>query len=124
MQNRKPRTNPWRIPSLTENAPFKHEAKVNHDNIIQEQPIVHTDGSGINGKIAFAAVIPSQNTTLKAYLGPTYYFTVYSGELEGVAMALNGTSTSNKQLIRKVTIFTDNQSAIPMDTRTHRGEGK
>lgn len=110
-------TPPWWIPPLIEIAPSKHEAKASHESIIQahdpqKQLIVYTDGSGINGKIGAAAVIPSQNITLKAYLGPAHFFTVYSGELQKVAMALNSTSSASNQLIRRVTIFTDNQSAI------------
>lgn len=85
---------PWWIPPLTEIAPSKHEAKISHDNIVQAQDpqkplIVYTDGNGINGKIGAATIIPSQNTTFQAFLGPTCYFTVYSGEFQGVAMALN-----------------------------------
>ena len=71
-----------------------------------------TDGSGINGKIGAAVVIPSQNITFKAYLGPAHFFTVYSGELQGIAIALNSTSSASNQLIRRVTIFTGNRSAI------------
>ena len=36
-----------------------------------------------------ATVILLQNTTLKAYLGPTHYSKVHSSELQGVAMVLN-----------------------------------
>lgn len=89
-------TLPWWIPRTTEIAPSKHEAKARHDSIIQtyypqKQLIAYTDGSGIRGKIGAAAVIPSQNATFKAYFGPARFFIVYSGELQGVAIALNST---------------------------------
>ena len=110
-------TLPWWIPPTTEIASSKHEAKACHDCIIQthdpqRQLIVYTDGSGINGKIGAAAVIPSQNASFKAYLGSAHFFTVYLGELQGVAMALNSTTPVRNQLLQKLTIFTDNQSAI------------
>ena len=122
-------TPPWWIPPLTEIAPSKHEAKISHDNIIrahdpQKQLIIYTDGSGMNGKIGAAALIPSQNITLKAYLGPIHYLTVYSGELQGVAMALNSTSSPNRQPTQKVTIFTDNQSVIQAVSAPHVQSGQ
>lgn len=41
-----------------------HEAKISHDNIIQahnpqNQVIIYTNESGINGKIGAATVVPS-----------------------------------------------------------------
>ena len=86
---------------------------MNHDNIIpaqdwQKKLIFYTKRSEINGKIGAAAVISSQNTTIKTYLDPTHYFTVYSSELQEVATALKNTSLSNNQFIRRVTIFTNN----------------
>ena len=91
---------------------LRHATTVLSRLTTQKQLIVYTDGSGINGKIGAAAVIPSQNATFKAYLGSAHFFTVYSGELQGVAMALNSTTPVRNQLLQKLTIFTDNQSAI------------
>lgn len=110
-------TLPWWIPPTTEIALSKHEAKTRHNSIIQThdpqtQLIVYTDGSGINGKIGAAAVIPSQNATLKVYLAPACLFIVYFGELQGVAMALNSSTPVENQPLQKLTTFTDNQSAI------------
>ncbi len=117
-------TPPWWNPPCTEIALSKQEAKTSQDNIIQandpqKQLIIYTDRSGINGKIGAATFIPSQNIAVKAYLGPTHYFSVYSDELQAVAMALNSTSFSNCQLTQKVTIFTDNQSVIQVISALH-----
>ncbi len=94
-----------------------HEVKTSQDNIIrandpQKQLIIYTNRSGVNGKIGAAAVILLQNIALKAYLGPTHYFSVYSDELQAVAMTLNSNSFPNYQFTQKVTFFTDNHSVI------------
>lgn len=78
----------------------------------QRHLIVYTDGSGINDKIGAAAVVPSQGIVCKAFLGPGHCFTVYSGELQGIAMALNIVLSQTNSQISKATIFTDNQGAI------------
>lgn len=86
-------TPPWWMPPFTEIAPFKLEAKISHDNIIQthnpqKQLIAYSNRSEINGKIGAAAVSSSQNITLKAFLGPKHLFTVYLGR---ASRACNGT---------------------------------
>lgn len=98
-------------------ASSNHEAKECHDRIIQthdsqKQLIIYTNRSGINGKIGIATVIPSQNATFKAYLSSAHFFTIYSAEMQGVAMALNSTTPVRNQLLQNLTIFTNNQSAI------------
>ena len=50
--------------------------------------MIYTDGSGINGKIGAAAVIPQLDTIKKAYMGEETVSTVYSAELEVIRMAL------------------------------------
>lgn len=78
----------------------------------QHHLVVYTDGSGINDKIGAAAVLPSQGIVCKAFLGPSHCFTVYSGELQGIAMALNIALSQTNSQISKATFFTDNQGAI------------
>lgn len=122
-------TPPWLAPPFTKIAASKREAETCHDNIIQaynpqKQLIIYTDGSGINGKIGAAAHIPSQNTTLKAYLGPNSLFMVYSGELQGLVMALNSSSSFHHLSTQKVTTFTDNQSAIQAISVPHIQSGQ
>ena len=59
------------------------------------------------------AVVPPQGIIYKAFLGSTQCFTVYSGELQGIVMALNIIiSQIAHSQISHATIFTDNQSAI------------
>ncbi len=109
---------PWWIPTKTTIAPNKSEAKQNHDQLAQNlnsqnHLIIYTDGSGINNKIGEAAVVPTQEIIYKASLGSTQCFTVYSRELQGVAMALNIiTSQITHSQISQATIFTNNQSTI------------
>ena len=84
---------PWWVPPKTTIALNKSEAKQNHDQMAhnldpQCHLVVYTDGSGINDKIGAAAVVPSQGIVCRAFLGPSHCFTVYSGELQGIAMAL------------------------------------
>ena len=78
----------------------------------QHHLVVYTDGSGISDKIGAAAVVPAQGIVCKAFLGPSHCFTVYSGELQGIAMALNIFLSQTNSQISKATIFTDNQGAI------------
>ena len=89
------------------------EAINRHDQIVLdgEHIRIYTDGSGIEGGVGAAAVIPALGRTKRAYLGSEQEFTVYSAELYGICMALwmcLDLHTSSK----KIAIFTDNQAAI------------
>lgn len=105
---------PWWIPPPTIIHKDKTTAKSAHQHLLKSQPqdenlIVYTDGSGINGKIGAAAVGPS--STWNSFLGPAESFTVYSAELYGIYLAslmTIQTDHNSKSLI----ICVDNQSAI------------
>ena len=57
-------------------------------------------------------MVPSQGIVCKTFLGPGHCFTVYSSELQRIAMALNIVLSQINSQINKAKIFTDNQDAI------------
>lgn len=103
----------WRGPQtfIEENA---EKAQLRHEQAVQNEPNVYTDGSGINGHIGAAAVCTTTLETRSAYMGDERTSTVYAGELQGISLALqiaqedkdNGNDRS------KLLIYTDNQAAI------------
>ena len=109
-------TAPWWIPPMFQIAQNKDEGKKQHDNAIlprnPRQLCVYTDGSGINGKIGASAAAPSTGVTRQIFLGRSSCYTVYSGELQGIAMALSIAKNRPTDSIQLFTIFTDNQTAI------------
>lgn len=109
-------TAPWWTPPTLQNAQDKSKGREQHDKTMLSgnlrQLFVYTDGSGINGKIGASAVAPSLGVTLKTFLGSTSCYTVYSGELQGIALALSIAENRPISDIENVTVFTDNQGAI------------
>ena len=108
---------PWWRPPTTIISVNKEEAKRLHDvtsNIMEDSELaIYTDGSGINNKIGAAAVATQYSVRLESFLGTFQCHTVYTGELQGINLALNFTWT--KMLERPIfdeVIFTDNQAAI------------
>jgi ribonuclease HI len=101
----------WEAPTviIEDNA---ESAKETHQRILSESetPLaVYTDGSGINNKIGAAAVAPRMNIIKQAYMGSEKTSTVYAGELEGIRMALEIATTSNRE---RVVVFSDSQAAL------------
>ena len=83
-----------------------------------EELAIYTDGSGINGKVGSAAVIPpqSQSTTQAgraefAYIGPDNEQNMYLAELQGIYMALR-MFNEDDQGYQRARVYTDNQAAI------------
>lgn len=93
------------------------EAELSKEPLLRPVPstlTIYTDGSGINGKIGAAAVAPTIGREASALLGPTTHFTVYTGELYGILMAIGITLrhwTTNPYL-KRIVCFVDNQAAI------------
>lgn len=121
------------------NAPYitiafnANEAVESHNRVVADPKIItlYTDGSGINQRIGAAAVeiftpfpraVPSAAKVRATYLGYDTNFTVYSGELQGLKMALEMAMEDNSN--RHVFIFTDNQAAIRAveDPRNQSGQ--
>ena len=79
----------------------------------QPGSVLYTDGSGINNKIGASAVSTMPLVRHEAYLGKMCDFTVYSGELYGIYMALLYIYVAAWQLGNRIfNIMVDNQSAI------------
>ena len=94
-----------------------------HNLDLQRHLVVYTNSSRINDKIEVAAIVPLQKIVCKAFFGPSHCFTVYSGKLQGIAMALNIILSQTNSQINKVIIFTNNQGAICSIINPHRQSG-
>ena len=88
---------------------------------------IYTDGSGINGKVGSAAVIPPLGTQAgraeMAYLGLDSEQNVYLAELQGIYMALR-MFDEDDQGYRKARIYTDNQAAIISSHKPRQQSGQ
>lgn len=106
---------PWWKPPDTWIDEDPEKAIATHDRVIQETNSlnIYTDGSGINGKIGAAAVVPTRKIIEKAYMGTEEISTVYAGELQGIRMGLDIARRERAiRPIRRINIFTDNQASI------------
>ena len=103
---------PWWIPPKVQLDCNKEAAEKAHKALIETTNalLIYTDGSGINGKIGAAAVSPNQ--TVRSYLGPSTSFTVYSGELYGMALAMIMVLQSQEPPPKQLIVCIDNQAAI------------
>jgi hypothetical protein len=90
-------------------------------NCTREDTIcVYTDGSGIDGHVGAAAVMllapdsPNGSTLHKriSYVGKVTESTVYAAERNGIHLALQILIANSDPHRRRITIFTDNQSAL------------
>lgn len=114
-------TSPWWQPPETTIAANDQESIATHDVVIARKThlVIYTDGSGIDGKVGasavtlfspFAGATPMIADRKQAYLGPLTDYTVYSGELAGLDLALKIVEENPSE--KPVAIFTDNQAAI------------
>ena len=111
----------------------REEAIANHDSLREsclDELAIYTDGSGINGKVGSAAVIPSQPNSAAqagrvelAYVGPDKEQNVYLAELQGIFMALR-MFDENDQGYKKARIYTDNQAAIISSHKPRQQSGQ
>ena len=91
---------------------------------------IYIDGSTIEDEVEAAAIAPLTSNpkqyTSQAYMGTENTFTVYAAELQGVYMAMNIaiTEVTVNNVIKKVTIFTDNQASIlsTVELKTQSGQ--
>jgi ribonuclease HI len=77
--------------------------------------MVYTDGSGYQGYIGAAAVIPSRNVQITECIGTERMSTVYAGEACGIKFALQSLiQLMLVQPIKELVIFLDSQAALQM----------
>ena len=114
-------TTPWYKAPIITIASSAKEATDTHDQLTKDPTVlaVYTDGSGINQKIGASAITlfipylgaqPMVAQTKQACLGTDEEFTVYMGELYGLAMACEIIAEADKT--QPVHIFVDSRAAI------------
>ena len=100
-------------------------ALIDHERLLMEEPALtfYTDGSGIEGHVEAAAVCPAIGAVRRRYLGPLPDYTVYSGELMGIILALEIAIDVQDDYpdLSRIRIFADNQSAIQSSTAPKSG---
>ncbi len=111
---------PWWSPPFTCIAATSEEAIKQHDSTDPRTLRIYTDGSGIDGHVSAAVVIPFTairgiNTRRTEYMGTSSTSTVYAADLRGIELALQiALDVQHARAITsgKCTIFTDNQAVI------------
>lgn len=118
---------PWWIPPNTRIAPDAETAIKEHDSVCETVRYTHmkvyTDGSDIQGRVGAAAWEPHRRWKCLADIGPTDQFTVYGAELIGIWMALD-MGVKGGDIVKKLTIFTDNQASIISSARPKHQSGQ
>ena len=120
---------PWTEPPKIHITKGTEAGKLEHNQIAREAKsnlghvLAYTDGSEINGEVGASACIPELGTKAANYMGTNQVSTVYAGELRGLQLALD-LALKHSLIIRRLTIFTDNQAAIQAvaKPRNHSGQ--
>lgn len=98
-----------------------------HDEICMTQQYAHmkvfTDGSNIQGRVGAAAWEPHRRWKAMVNIGPSDQFTVYGAELISIWMAMD-MAVKGRNIVRKLTIFTDNQASIISSARPQNQLGQ
>lgn len=93
----------------------REKAISTHDSILKADAhtSVYTDGSGYQGYIGAAAVIPARNIQITECIGTERTSTVYAGEACGIKFALKSLiRLTLVRLIKEPIIFSDSQAAL------------
>ena len=113
---------PWKILPLSFIAQNDIHAVIEHEKLLADTPALnfYTDGSGIDENIGAAAVNLDIGAIRRRYVGKMPDYTVYSGEIVGVILALElAIDLKDNYPDLPVRIFADNQSAIRTATSSH-----
>ena len=107
---------PWRkVPEFTIES-SKERAVLDHNLLLYlpDTIPIYSHGSGFEGSIEAAAVIPPTGAQWRCNLGHEAHDTVYAGELQGIYMGLELALDRSKAYssLKHIRIFTDNQAAI------------
>jgi ribonuclease HI len=104
---------PWAnsLNIITNIEPTKEQACAVHDVLVRQEGIhIYTDGSGIDGLVGAACYCLETAGQAQSFLGSSSAATVYTGELQGLILALEYMQTLDR--ITPVYIFTDNQAVV------------
>jgi ribonuclease HI len=119
---------PWQAPPevhiLERDEAVKIHSEISAKDQSQNQLIIYTDGSGIEGKVGAAAVV---NTTLEhrhSQMGLEEDSTVYSAELRAIEMATDLIQELQYGRTRHATIFSDSQAALQALLRPRMPSGQ
>ncbi len=102
---------PWERNIDTEVAMDELSALITHERLLVQEPSLfyYTDGSGIDGHVGASAVSPFTGAKRRKYVEPLGEYSVYSGELYGILLALELATDERKDHSElSITIFTDN----------------
>jgi hypothetical protein len=112
---------PWWVPP---NIRIADTAVKEHDEICKTQLYTHmkvyTDGIDIQGRGGAAAWEPHRRWKILVDIGPSDQFSVYGAELFGIWIALD-MGVNAGDIVKKLTIFTENQASIPPLLDRERG---
>lgn len=117
---------PWREPPRV--IIDEREVAISIHNSIHKQnahTMVYTDGSGYQGYIGAAAVIPALNVQVTECIGTEGTSTVYAGEACGIGFALKSLlRLERNREVKKPIIFSDSQAALQTLTNPHMASGQ
>lgn len=85
--------------------------------------LAYIGGSEIDGEIGTPACIPQLGAKGASYIGTNKVSTVYAAELRGLHITLEHAIRA-AVIIRKITIFTDNQATIQAVARPTNKSGQ
>jgi len=89
----------------------QHHDAIFHAHTSDNISFIYTDGSGLEGRTSVAAFSWTSKIATTKFLGPNTMSTVFSGELEGINIALNQIPR-DADSIKTYYIFSDSQAAI------------
>jgi ribonuclease HI len=106
---------PWEPAPNLIIANTKEDALKNHEAYSKQHGThVYSDGTGIDGEVAGAALLLETGASLARYLGPLQRTNSYFGEAVGLQLAIQLADGHHKQLqaVRPIYIYVDNRGLV------------